>query len=168
MSFNGLRCRCESCRNPSTSPSLMGKAAARWAVYRGSRPWGWTMKIKWADKLGNPKCPYVTRWVFETKWFSIRLHHWKGSDDLRHFHDHEWNYTTFILKGGYIEHHPDGIDILKAGDVRHRPALWKHKVEVPSSCWSLLLTGPKIREFGFWVNGKFRKRNKYFFEHGHH
>lgn len=35
-------------------------------------------------------------------------------------------------------------------------------------CWTVLLTGPEKRVWGFWVNGKFRKRNKYFYEHGHH
>lgn len=135
---------------------------------------GLSMKFKWAEPLGNPECPYVIRWVADFGLFSLRLHHWVASDDQRYYHDHEWWYITFILKGYYWEHWPPKPDDwrsgerLKAGNIRYRPATHQHMVDVPESCWSFLLTGPKVRDFGFWVKGKFRKRNKYFFEHGHH
>jgi hypothetical protein len=60
-------------------------------------------------------------------------------------------------------------DHLTAGSWRFRPAEHKHTVLVDKGgAWTVLLTGPEQRIWGFWVNGKFRKRNKYFFEHGHH
>lgn len=136
----------------------------------GTKP---IMEFKWRQPLGDSECPYVIRWVFKCKWFSLRLHHWLSSDDKRHFHDHEWWYLTIILWGSYTEWSPNvpyGRETLKVGSIRYRPAIHKHIVTIPKggSCWSFLITGPKIRDFGFWVRGKFRKRNKYFFEHGHH
>jgi hypothetical protein len=48
-------------------------------------------------------------------------------------------------------------------------ALHRHTVEVADGgCWTVLLTGKVVRRWGFWVNGKFKKTNKYFLEHGHH
>jgi hypothetical protein len=40
--------------------------------------------------------------------------------------------------------------------------------EIPGGCWTLLLTGPKVRRWGFWVSKKFKKSNKYFLGHGSH
>jgi hypothetical protein len=38
----------------------------------------------------------------------------------------------------------------------------------PGGCWSLVLTGPKRRRWGFWVKDKFVKANKYFLSFGAH
>ena len=124
---------------------------------------------KWKQKIGPADCYYLTRWVFTFYFFSIRIHHWLHSDDLRYHHDHPWYFLTFIIKGGYTDISPDGDDVVSAGSVRLRSPYHKHSVKVnDGGCWSVMLTGPEIRTWGFWVNGKFRKRNKYFYEHGHH
>jgi hypothetical protein len=125
--------------------------------------------LRWAEEVGRSECPYLRRWVLDFWLFSIRLHHWLASDDHRNFHDHPWWYLTFVLKGGYT-------DVSEAGEKRverftfHRfPASHKHTVRIDKgSCWTLVFTGRETRDWGFWVNGKFRKRNKYFFEWGHH
>ena len=84
-------------------------------------------------------------------------------------HDHPWWFLTLILWGGYVDVSLGGEDRVGAGSIRLRPSWWRHTVRVnKGGAWSLLLTGPERRQWGFWVNGKFRKRNKYFFEHGHH
>lgn len=125
--------------------------------------------FRWAQELGRPECPYVRRWVLDLGLFSIRLHHWMSSDDPRHLHDHPWWYVSLILRGSYVDVCEDSHVRLSAGDVIFRRAEHRHSVKVsPVGCWSLLLTGRERRTWGFWVNGKFRKRNKYFFEHGHH
>lgn len=129
------------------------------------------MQFKWREPLGNADCPYVYRWLADFGLFSIRVHQWKRSDDLRHLHDHPWWYITFIVKGHYIEFlENDKVDFVNRFNMRFRPATHKHSVSIDPSkgCWSVLLTGPEKREWGFWVNGRFRKRNKYFFEKGHH
>lgn len=125
--------------------------------------------LTFGQKLGRPECPYMKRWVLNFWLFSIRLHHWYSSDDDRNWHDHPWWFVTFVLSGSYVDVSDNGLDVLTRGAVRYRPALHRHTTKVaPAGCWTLVLTGPEIRKWGFWVNGKFRKANKYFFRHGHH
>lgn len=125
--------------------------------------------IKWAEPLGVPECPYVIRWRIETPLGSLRVHHWLGPDDDRAFHDHPWWFLTLVLRGGYTDKSPDGDERLKAGAVRYRPALHRHTV-VPDAAgaWTVLLTGRPRRSWGFWLDGKFRKANKWFLAYGHH
>ena len=63
----------------------------------------------------------------------------------------------------------DKEDHLGPGSIRYRPALHRHTVRTdPGGVWTLIITGPALRQWGFWVNGRFRKANRYFFDHGHH
>lgn len=154
----------------------------------GSKPSRRTLKYKWrtfrkhfgfawGQRLGKPECPYLRRWVAQLGAFSIRVHHFHRSDDARFPHDHPWWFLTLVLRGGYYDvsqgEDGDEIDVLHAGSIRFRPALHRHMVLVdykanPKGCWTIILTGPHLRNWGFWVNGKFKKSNKYFLEHGHH
>lgn len=122
----------------------------------------------WREKLGPKDRPYLVRWVLNFGLFSIRIHHWLYSDDLRNPHDHPWWFWTLCLWGRYTDSSENGEDNVKMGSIRFRPARHRHSVKVKKRCWTLLITGPEERVWGFWVKGKFRKRNKYFFEHGHH
>ena len=126
------------------------------------------MKIIWRQKVAEENCPYLVRWCFITKWFSIRLHHWLKSDDLRHEHDHGWNFISIVL-WGRIKDKSDGT-IKSRGplSITFFPATHRHSVVVDKPCWTLLITGSEYRTWGYWVKNKFRKRNKYFFENGHH
>ena len=125
--------------------------------------------LKFREQLGLPTCPYLIRWRFETPWGSIRLHHWRAPDDPRHRHDHPWSFVTFVLKGGYTDLSPSGDQHLRAPAVQYRDATHQHTVVPdPGGAWTIIVTGPKIREWGFWVNGKFRSRIKYFWKFGHH
>lgn len=134
----------------------------------GSNPSPRTI-IKFREKLGLPTCPYLVRWRIETRLGSVRLHHWLGPDDDRAFHDHPWDFLTFVLKGGYTDTSPDGDERLKAPTWQYRPSTHQHTVYPDKGgAWTLVFTGPKIRPWGFWVAGKFKKANKYFLEHGHH
>ena len=120
------------------------------------------------EKLGLSECPYMHRWVLDFGVFAIRLHRWFSSDDARAFHDHPWWFLTLVLWGGYTDVSPEGRDALGVGSVRFRPAHHKHTVEISRPTWTLLVTGPPARRWGFWIDGKLRKRDKYFATHGHH
>jgi hypothetical protein len=127
------------------------------------------------ESLGRPECPYLRRWAINFGWFSIRVHHWLSGDDPRAFHDHPWSFVTLVLKGSYLDISESGTDVLVPGTVRFRPAAHRHTVKlVPGQhCWTIMLTGPVVRKWGFYVRGqsnkvKFKKSNKYFLEHGHH
>jgi hypothetical protein len=127
------------------------------------------VKAAWAERLGLPSCPYVIRWRLELPLGSVRVHHWLSSDDPRAFHDHPWWFITFVVRGSYTDHVPDGDDELRAGSVRFRPAHHQHTVfPGPRGAWTVLVTGPKSRAWGFWRDGRFRKANKWFATYGHH
>ena len=134
----------------------------------GSNPRSWR-PIFTHDRVGIPGCQYLERWIADFRLFSLRIHRWHGSDDQRHYHDHEWSFLTIVLRGAYLDISPAGEQLMKAGTFAFRKAEHKHKVLlVKKPTWTFLITGPKTRGFGFWVNGVFRKRNRYFFDHKHH
>lgn len=140
-----------------------------------------TWGFEWKKRLGDPAAPYALRWMARTPWFSVRLHHWLGSDDLRWPHDHPYSFLTVVLRGAYDDVQPASegaasegaaaarVDRLRAGSVRFRRAEHRHSVRLVSeTATTLVITGPERREWGFWVKNKFRRHNKYFFEWGHH
>lgn len=122
---------------------------------------GW----KWAEPLG--KEPYAYRWVFEFWFFSIRVHHWICSDDLRYFHDHPFSFFRLILKGGYVDHSPAGHTKFNRFSFGWVSAGYKHNVEVDAGgCWSLLFVFPQSRLWGFWVDSNFLRSDIYFKKYG--
>lgn len=125
---------------------------------------------EWKQELGNSSCPYIRRWTFGFTWlFSLRIHHWLSSDDPRHFHDHPWTYFSWIILGSYIDRSPLGDLRRERWSIKKFPAEHKHTVVVPEGgCWTIMITGPEKRQWGFWVNGKFKKRNRYFYDYKQH
>lgn len=139
--------------------------------------------LTWGQELGIEECPYLKRWVLNFGWFSLRLHRWLASDDQRHYHNHAWWFITWVISGEYEDitpyddkygEAPDGVftmhytERMKTGMIKHRPANHSHKVKVLRPTWTFLITGPVEQPWGFFVRGKFKKANKYFFEEGHH
>ena len=101
---------------------------------------------------------YCRRWwvIPRNPVFNIYLHQFLHSDDDRALHDHPWFNCSFLLKGYYVEHTPgEATSTLKrmygVGNVRVRMAHSPHRVELfaDSECWSLFITGPVIRRWGF-------------------
>lgn len=133
-------------------------------------------RFAWRERLGLPRCPYVIRWRLETPLGSVRVHHWLAPDDGRAFHDHPWWFLTFVIRGCYGDQSPDDSDptgyrteFLRAPAVRFRRAEHRHTVvPCPGGAWTLLVTGPARRRWGFWPGGKFVKANKWFASYGHH
>jgi hypothetical protein len=122
---------------------------------------------------------YMRRWYIiphasnRTDWRFLKrgnafLHNFNRSDDDRSLHDHPWKWNISILiKGRYWEHLPGGKKVLRKpgrivfrnGTAAHRVELLKdeHGREIP--VWTIFLTGPKCREWGFhckkgWVHWK--------------
>lgn len=126
------------------------------------------LQFRWNEPLGVPECPYAYRWVFIFFGYSIRVHHFLRSDDKRYFHDHAWWFLTFVLKGSYTDVSPQGEDVLKPGSIRFRQAKHPHYVKVAEGgCWTFLITGKPMRNWGFWVDGRFKRPLKYFHKFGH-
>lgn len=108
--------------------------------------------------IGGVLNPYLRRWwlIPRNRWFNIYLHHFCRSDDDRALHDHPWANCSVLLAGEYTEHTIDagGIhrrQVLHAGNVRLRlTGKIAHRIELhKGACWTLFITGPRYREWGF-------------------
>lgn len=118
--------------------------------------------------IGDKAAPYLRRWwlIPRNPLFNIYLHEILRSDTDRALHDHPWINVSIILDGGYIERVPkrqgqmSGWDYVEgythdiarvAGDRVYRMAHWRHRLIVPAGdrCWSLFITGPVYRRWGF-------------------
>lgn len=131
------------------------------------------MSLRWWRTIEKKRAPdvrigpgYLDRWFIipRNRFFNIYLHRFLRSDDDRALHDHPWINLSYLLEGEYIEH------TIAAGGVNHRKLYragdWKfrwprdaHRVELVNDtfCWSLFITGPRIRSWGFhcpksWVD----------------
>ena len=113
------------------------------------------------------ECHYLDRWVMRLPWFSIRLHHWIAGDDQRNPHDHPWWFVSAVLAGSLREQIGDTWRTRRPLSVRWFPAKHSHCVD-SSGCWTLLLTGPESRQWGFWVQGEWIPKKQYFRSIGHH
>lgn len=97
---------------------------------------------------------YLRRWwvIPRNEQFNVYLHRFLRSDDDRALHDHPWDNQSWLLEGEYLEHTPYGVLHRRAGDYIERAAKSAHRIELidgkPTT--SLFITGPKIREWGFF------------------
>ena len=129
--------------------------------------------------IGGHENPYLRRWwlIPRNRFFNVYLHQFLRSDDDRALHDHPWANASILLRGSYLEHTIDagGIHrkrLLSAGAVRVRlTGKIAHRVELlpdryvefrtvsgpmvrvdtgsPLTCWTIFITGPRYREWGF-------------------
>lgn len=107
--------------------------------------------------IGGGDRPYLRRWfvIPRNVVFNIYLHQFLRSDDDRALHDHPWWNASILLNGRYVEHTiaAGGINRrveYRAGDIKLRHARYAHRVElIDGQCWSLFITGPRLREWGF-------------------
>lgn len=157
-------------------------------IYRGEPPPGtrWGLIV---HHLGD----YMRRWILRTPWGTLRIHNILRSDLDRDLHDHPFDFTSFLMKGGYYETtrwvcvdagtvapeertksalHPFTAEPgHKVGDVieheRYHPrfsvirrkAEDLHKLRLDKPVWTLVITGPWKRRWGFmtregWVYWK--------------
>lgn len=131
--------------------------------------------------IGGAERPYMRRWfvIPRNPVFNVYLHQFLRSDDDRALHDHPWANLSILLRGHYREHTiaaggVERVELFGAGDWRFR---WTgriaHRIELltvadyivtqpanrsPLSCWTLFITGPRYRRWGFhcpqqgWIN----------------
>lgn len=86
----------------------------------------------------------------ETKRLRVMIHEILLSDTME-LHDHPWNFLSIGLKGSYIEHTPAGSTTHRAPWVIWRRAEWLHRLELAEPVWTLVVKGPKLREWGFMM-----------------
>lgn len=118
--------------------------------------------------IGGSAKPYMLRWwiIPRNRWFNIYLHKILRDDDDRALHDHPWWNVSILLRGAYREVMPDlshcptpytriadlptRVKLRRAGSIVFRRATSSHRLEVAKGpVWSLFITGPVIRDWGF-------------------
>jgi hypothetical protein len=110
------------------------------------------------DVILNDGKPYLERWIL---WCggTLRLHRFLSSDEDRAAHDHPWWFVTvpFVTYAEYVMEEGRLCRRLVRPFRPHvRRASFRHRVELLSHpTWTLVLTGAKSREWGFWVQGAF-------------
>lgn len=97
-------------------------------------------------RIGKHDDTYMERW-----WVIPRNRFF----DHRALHDHPWLNCSILLQGRYTEH------TISAGGINHRAEYregciklrgprYAHRIELTDGpCWSLFITGPNVRDWGF-------------------
>ncbi len=127
---------------------------------------------------------YMRRWTLTLPTgHMIRVHKILRSDDRTHYHDHPFDFVSFILKGGYVEYSgttvqspPDREAIASItitpkitlkrtylpGSIVRRRAEDLHALELlDGPAWTLVFAGPIRREWGFETSDGWIEASKY-------
>lgn len=142
--------------------------------------------------VGPEDKPYMHRWhvIPQNRYLNVYLHKFLNDDDDRALHDHPWDSISVCLKGVYKEHYADGTMkyrhggkiVYRAAEHTHRISLMKEKYakyrdatintngyfyknSIPA--WTLFITGPKIREWGFHCPKGWRHHTNFVDERDH-
>jgi hypothetical protein len=105
------------------------------------------------DDEGN----YLTRWrIIQTPWFAFYLHRFDGPDPRPTLHDHPFNFTAVVLRGGYVERRLDRSTLevnenhvirffnrVKSGDAHSIKSLLRYPT------WTFLFVGRRVRQWGY-------------------
>lgn len=108
--------------------------------------------------IGGHDAPYLRRWYIKKaheEGPSVYLHQVIRDDDDRALHDHRGHAVSIILSGTLREILEGGERILEPGSITYREADMAHRlVVVDGPVWSLFITGPTLREWGFWCGDR--------------
>lgn len=114
--------------------------------------------------IGSPENPYLLRWFIwpRNPRLNLYLHKFVRDDEDRALHDHPWWFISLVLKGSYSEIITDGEIQRHRFGIAFRRAIHRHRVVLDRStagvlipCWTLVLTGPRVRTWGFWCSKGF-------------
>lgn len=94
------------------------------------------MERYWVMRHADLGCIYVHRFL---------------RSDRDELHDHPWDNLTVVLTGDLKDVGDTHRDILSRGTYIERRAEKPHRIELMSEeAWTLFVTGPKRRGWGFW------------------
>lgn len=123
--------------------------------------------MKWYEKRASTYTPdlevendgavYLERWhLIPKNWFfNIYLHRFTNSD-FPVPHSHPWFSLAFIIKGSFIEHRPGKTPRHCFERKLYFRTPWTlHWLEmIRDVTWTLFITGPVIKPWGFVEDGK--------------
>lgn len=143
---------------------------------------------RWRKNSGQPPGhlhkPFLRRWfvIPKNRWCNIYLHKFMRDDEDRALHDHPWWNVSILLIGQYIEVTAGflGEDrkLYTAGDMKFRSPTYAHRIELVRTrltghkrtkaqrkrgqpSWSLFITGPVRRIWGFHCPGGWRDQREF-------
>ena len=109
--------------------------------------------------VGPTHAPYLMRWFVppHNRFVNVYVHKFTASDDPEVAHDHPWWFASLVISGSYVEHTAGGPRTRRRASVALRSAAFRHRIELPvgadgraAVCRTLVVTGPKVRTWGFW------------------
>lgn len=116
-----------------------------------------------ADEIitaNNQGSPYMHRWCLipKNRFINVYLHRFLGPDQ-RVMHDHPWISLAYMLEGYFDETyarlrkhgpHYKAERRIHKGQWTYRSSRFLHYLTPsPSGAWSIFMTGPTIRKWGF-------------------
>lgn len=117
--------------------------------------WAFMQRFEVPDYDGEGN--YLTRLrLIHTPWFGIYVHRFDGPDPRSTLHDHPWDFTSLVLRGGYVERRLDTktLEVNETHTVRWVNRLKTHDahaimrlLRVPT--WTLMLVGRRVRTWGY-------------------
>ena len=117
--------------------------------------------------IGGFEDPYLLRWhvIPRNPLFNIYYHVFLRSDDDRALHDHPWLFNiSYLNRGTYTEHEitrggTHEATVYSQRDIKFRWGRAPHRLELHDGklkCETLFITGPNIREWGFYCPKEWR------------
>lgn len=131
--------------------------------------------LRWARNrqpdfvIGGEEKPYLRRhWLIpRNRVFNVYVHEFQRSDDDRALHTHPYLFNaSWLLEGQYREHIPGKLGgvarlLRRPGEWTFRWGASPHRIQLAPAiirrsevisehpCWTVFITGPRVREWGF-------------------
>lgn len=105
-------------------------------------------------KRGDSSVSYLSRWYLipRNRFLNVYLHRFDSSDYDDALHDHPWHSLSFMLKGELLEYSFKFVRHIPWLFPVFRTAKFAHRLEVVKApVWTLFITGPRIRQWGFYA-----------------
>lgn len=115
--------------------------------------------------IRHGETPYLSRWFLipRNRVFNLYLHRFDADDEDRALHDHPWFNVSVLLEGSYREHsiRAGGVHASverSAGAIKFRSPWAAHRIELTTRpTWTLFITGPVLRTWGFHCPNGWRR-----------
>lgn len=122
----------------------------------------------WGEVLNSDGTVHFRRLplFLSKRFFSVYIHHFVAPETTREPHDHPKWFLSIGLWGGYRESvycPASGFSLgwHFAPWIRYFPATHTHKITGVNNAWTLVITGPVTRAWGFWRKGEWIEAHAY-------
>lgn len=94
---------------------------------------------------------HFRRWrILQLPFFRIYVHNILKSDEDIHEHTHPWNFSSLILKGGYIESSGGNLTDARPGSILVKSYKDSHRViSLHGATWTLVFAWGYRKSWGF-------------------